>query len=199
MTLLLPFCVAADDVDGASTENRDCSAIRFGEGCWSVGFSAGYAIPFQFDDANTQVEDSAFVALLPRGAVGLTDSFGGGWYRGNIELGLEGHFLVQTTPHSGTAWGASLLVRYNFLANDRFVPFIEIGGGIIDLDFRLDSRADGFNFAIQGSLGAHWLVGDRAAVTAQWRYHHISNGRITEPNVSVDSSLFLIGTTFFLD
>ena len=116
-----------------------------------------------------------------------------------VELALEGHFLFQTTPHSGTAWGASLLVRYNFLANDRFVPFIEIGGGIIDLDFGLDSRADGFNFVLQSSLGVHWLVWDRAAVTAQWRYHHISNGRITEPNVSIDSSLFLIGMTFFLD
>ena len=201
-TLLIPICVAAqgDPALAAAAAERDCAVVHFGEGCWSVGFHAGYAIPFRFDDANTQVEDSAFVALLPRGAVGLTDKLvGDAWYSGNIELGLEGHFLIQTTPHSGSAWGASLLLRYNFLANDRFVPFLEFGGSLIDLDFGLDSRADGFNFALQGSVGLQWLVWNRAGITMQWRYHHISNGRVAEPNVSVDSSLFLIGTTFFLD
>ena len=100
---------------------------------------------------------------------------------------------------SGFAWGASLLIRYNFLANDRFVPFLEVGGGLIDLDFGLDSRADGFNFALQGGIGVHWLLWKRASITGQWRYHHISNGRINEPNVSTDNSLILIGLTFFLD
>ena len=204
VTLLLPLGIAAQDEsalegDRAGSAERDCAVMHFGEGCWSVAFYAGYGIPFKFDDANTQVEDSAFVALFPRGAVGLTDALGDGWYRGNIELGLEGHFLIQTTPHSGSAWGASLLLRYNFLANGRFVPFLEVGGGLIDLDFDLDSRADGVNFALQGGVGLQWLVWDRAAITAQWRYHHISNGRVNEPNVSVDNSLFLIGATFFLD
>ena len=198
---LFPICVAAQVLEGNEADGaRHCAIIRFGEGCWSLGLHAGYAIPYHFDDANTQVEDSAFVALIPRAAMGLTDSLSGsGWYRGNIELGFEGHFLIQTTPHSGSAWGASLLLRYNFLANDRFVPFLEIGGGLIHLDFGLDSRADGFNFALQSSVGLHWLAWDRTAITAQWRYHHISNGLVDEPNVSVDSSLFLIGTTFFLD
>ena len=204
ITMLLPLCIAAQEERAPAQERsgsaeRDCAVIRFGEGCWSAGFHAGYAIPFHFDDANIQVEDSTFAALFPRVAVGLTDLQGDGSLRGNIELGLEGHFLIQTQPHSGSAWGASLLLRYNFLAHDRFVPFLEIGGGLIDLDFDLDSRADGINFALQGSVGVHWLVWERAAITAQWRYHHISNGRINEPNVSVDSSLFLIGTTFFLD
>lgn len=203
-TLLASPTVAAQ-ADASAEESdaddaRHCAAIHFGEGCWSLGLNGGYAIPFKFDDADTQVEESAFAALIPRGAVGLTDPFfGDAWYRGNIELGFEGHFLFQTTPHSGTAWGASLLLRYNFLAKERIVPFVEIGGSVIDLDFDLDSRADGFNFALQGGIGVHWFQWERAAITAQWRYHHISNGRVNEPNVSIDSSLFLIGTTFFLD
>jgi len=202
VSVLFPICLAAQALAGTDVDRaeRDCAEIRFGEGCFNLGFHAGYGIPFHFDDANTQVEDSAFVALFPRGAVGLTDPLlGDHWFRGNIELGLEGHFLIQTTPHSGSAWGVSLLLRYNFLAKDRFVPFLEVGGGLIDLDFGLGSRADGFNFALQGSVGVQWLVWKRTAITAQWRYHHISNGRVNEPNVSTDHSLFLIGTTFFLD
>jgi len=208
MILLFPICIAAQalagvDADSLEDKNsqRSCVEIRFGEGCFNLGFHAGYGIPFHFDDANTQVEDSFIVALIPRGAVGLTGPPSGDqWFRGNLELGLEGHFLIQTEPHSGWAWGASLLLRYNFLANDRFVPFVEVGGGLIDLDFDMDPpRADGVNFVLQGSVGVHWLVSKRTAITAQWRYHHISNGRVNEPNVSLDHSLFLIGTTFFLD
>lgn len=213
ISLLFPICVAAqalagidaDSLEGLNSEDkrseRGCAEIRFGEGCFNVGFHAGYGIPFHFDDDNTQVEDSVFVALIPRGAVGLTDTLlGDHWLRGSIELGLEGHFLIQTEPHSGSAWGVSLLFRYNFLASDRFVPFVEVGGALIDLDFDIDPpRADGVNFALQGSVGVHWFVSKRTAITAQWRYHHISNGRVNEPNVSLDHSLFMVGTTFFMD
>ena len=79
------------------------------------------------------------------------------------------------------------------------MPFLEVGIGIGHLDFGLPSRADGFNFALQSVAGVHWFVWERAAITVQWRFHHLSNGKIREPNVAIDSSLFLIGTTFALD
>ena len=177
-----------------------CATQPFGKGCWSLGFSSGYALPFHFDAANSDVEDSAFVPLFPRLAVSLTEPLGGeSWLRGNFELAVEGHFLAQTAPHGGSAWGVSLLGRYNFLTGKRIVPFVELGGGLIDLDFGLRKRADGFNFALQGGLGIHWLSSDRTALSALWRYHHISNSRINEPNVAVDSSMFLIGVTLFMN
>ena len=148
---------------------RNCAESRFGEGCWNLGFSAGYGVPFHFDDANTQVEDSTIVALFPRVAVGLTNpGRGDGWFRGNIEIGFEGYFVIQTAPHIGSGLGVSALLRCNFLASDRFSPFVEIGGGLIDLNFDLDPpRADGINFALQGNVGVHWHVWNRAAITAR--------------------------------
>ena len=193
---------AAETLPAESGASDPVDASPFGEGRWLASFHAGYALPFQFDDANTGVEDSEFVALIPRASLGLTDPFGGDrWYRGNLELGLEGHFLIQTRPHAGSFAGGTLLARYNWLAAEQrhVVPFLEVGIGIGHLDFGLPSRADGFNFALQSVAGVHWFVWERAAITVQWRFHHLSNGKIREPNVAIDSSLFLIGTTFALD
>ena len=60
MSVLFPICLAAQALAGidadsaANPAERDCAEIRFGEGCFNVGFHAGYAIPSHFDDANTQ-------------------------------------------------------------------------------------------------------------------------------------------------
>lgn len=174
----------------------------FAAGRWLVGASAGYAWPFALYDGTSDVEDSAFVAILPRAALSLTDPLAGrSWIRGNLELGMEGHFLIQTQPHSGSAYGFALLGRYNLLALESrgIVPFVELGVGIVDLDFGLERRADGANFIIEGGAGLHWFAWERTALTIQWRYHHISNGRIEDPNVGVDSGLALVGFTVALD
>ncbi|MCH2170381.1 acyloxyacyl hydrolase [Myxococcota bacterium] len=173
----------------------------FAAGQWLVGTTVGYAWPFQLYDGTSDVEDSEFVAILPRAGLGLTDPLGGdSWYRGNVELGMEGHFLIQTQPHSGSAYGAAFLGRYNLLALEAHgvVPFVELGAGLVSLDFDLQRRADGANFILEGGAGLHWFIWRRTALTAQWRYHHISNGRIEDPNVGVDSGLALVGFTVAL-
>ena len=192
--------VAAANADG--TTLPEAMGSPFDSGRWMAGFHAGYAFPFAIDPSKTDVTESEFVALVPRLSVGITDPFGGDrWYRGNLEMGFEGHFLIQTQPHSGYFAGGSLLARLNALAFERrrFVPFFEIGLGIGHLEFDLERRADGFNFVLQSAVGTHWFFSPRAAVTAQFRYHHISNAEIQEPNVAIDSGLVLLGITVPLE
>jgi hypothetical protein len=62
----------------------------------------------------------------------------------------------------------------------------------------LKFQADGLNFTPQGGVGVHYFIFDRASLTAEWRFHHLSNAGIHERNVGINSSLVLFGVTYFL-
>jgi hypothetical protein len=111
--------------------------------------------------------------------------------------------LLNTDPRFGVAGNASLLGRYHLLPpalrGGRLVPYAELSLGIGGLDFDLDQQDDGFNFFLQGGVGAQWLLSRRTALGAGWRYHHISNAGTRRPNIGINSHLFLFGLSVFLD
>ena len=126
LALLLVVALEASAEGPASADETP-----FRAGAWRLGLSVGWA--HGMDLGNDAARDIDAVAALPTVAVGLTDPLGaeGAWYRGNVELAGEGHFLIKVDPGDGEAAGGAALLRYNFLAHDRLVPFLEVGGGMI--------------------------------------------------------------------
>lgn len=186
---------AADAADQPATYDS-----AFGFGKQSLGISGGYgfALPVGGTDA-PELEDIEFVYVTPRWGVGITDPLGGrSWYRGNFELLLEGTFLYMLEPKSGIAGGLAPGVRYNFLTGTRIIPFLQVGVGFIALDADLARQSDGLNFIVQSGLGLHYFITQRTALTGEWRFHHISNANIHDRNAGINSSLVMLGVTFFL-
>ena len=172
----------------------------FGFGKQSLGISGGYgfALPVGGTDA-PEMEDIEFVYVTPRWGIGITDPLGGrSWYRGNFELLLEGTFLYMLEPKRGIAGGIAPGLRYNFLTNTRFIPFFFAGVGFIALDADLARQSDGLNFILQSGVGLHYFISQSTALTGEWRFHHISNASIHDRNAGINSSLFMLGLTFFL-
>ena len=159
----------------------------------------GFGLPIGAS-ADSDLEDTQYAAVIPRWGIGLTNPLGrdDAWYRGNLELLLEGAFLFQHEPRNGFAGGGGFMLRWNFLRLGRFVPFAEIGAGLIDLDFDFDEQSDGLNFTPQGGFGLHWFATERLAITGGWRLHHISNAGTKDENDGINSSLFLLGVSFYL-
>ena len=173
---------------------------RFARGHTHVGVLGGYAFSLERYDGTRDVDDVRYAAMVSNWGIGLGDPMGGdAWYRGNWELLVEGMALFETAPGSGHAGGAGLLLRYNWLRHERFVPFVSAGVGILDLDFDLASQRNGFNFSLQAGVGSHVFVTRRLALTGEWRYQHISNAAIGLPNSGIDMSGFFLGTTWFLN
>jgi lipid A 3-O-deacylase len=174
-------------------------ATPFRSGQQSVSIIAGPRLAFPIGTSSGgTIQKLQFLYLAPRWGIGLTDPIGGNsWYRGNAELLIEGTLLYAFEPQNGSARGITPLVRYRFLADERLVPFVQLGAGILALDFHLRRQADGFNFTPQAGLGLHYVVWERVALTGEWRYHHISNAGIHERNGGIDSALVLFGVTFF--
>jgi lipid A 3-O-deacylase len=183
---------------GAALASDSTSIFRRGR--QSIGIAAGHGVALPVGgSASGELRDVQFLYFAPRWSVGLSDPMGAGtWYRGNFELVLEGTFLYGFEPRSGIAGGFTPLFRYNFLAGDRWVPFIQAGAGVLALDFDVRRQADGINFTPQAGVGLHYFLSERTALTGEWRYLHISNASIHRNNSGINSSVVLVGLTVFL-
>jgi lipid A 3-O-deacylase len=197
--LLSEPCLAdPEEPPGAKEELPAEAVFGYGNQEWSI--AAGYGFGVGLEGSNRgNLKEIRYAALIPRWGIGLTDPIGEGtWYRGNLDLLIEGACLFEYHPEHGFAGGGTLMLRYNFLQHQRVVPFVELGGGILGTDLDLKEQSDGFNFSVQGGVGAHYFVLPHVAVTAEWRLHHISNAGLRQPNSGINDSLFLLGASFFV-
>jgi lipid A 3-O-deacylase len=172
----------------------------FGFGRQSVGALDGHGLSLPFGGAkDSELEDVQFIYFAPRFSIGISDPVGGNnWFRGNFELVLEGAFHYIFKPKTGFAGGFTPLIRYNFLTGQRWIPFVQLGAGILALDADLESQSDGLSFTPQGGVGVHYFISDRLSLTGEWRLHHISNAGIHRNNLGINSSLVIFGVTYFL-
>jgi opacity protein-like surface antigen len=183
--------------DGRAEPLRASDA--FGAGKHALSLTTGWGFGHEFSGSEKDALDTRTIPVLPRWSMGVTDALGGdALYRGHVDVAIEGTFLLNYEPQAGGAQGGSAFVRYNFLSSDRFVPYVGLGAGIVNLDYDLETQRDGFNFAVAGEAGVHALVSDRIAVTGGYRLQHISNARTARPNLGVDTSFATIGLTYFL-
>ena len=163
------------------------------QGGWGKAFSLGIA-------GDGDGRHSEYSAILPQLNIGLTDVLGeNSWYRGNLDVVFEGEFLLAYEPQQGYTAGLGLLLRYNFLFSEQWVPYLEIGGGVGTLDFDLRDQADGLIFYPQAGLGMHYFLTDNFSADLGWRFHHMSNANTKMPNNSINASLLLLGFSWYFD
>ncbi len=201
--LLLPKqgWAAGDGLAAAAQQAavRVSPASLFGLGKHQFGLAAGYGFGVEILDDKGDADDVELIYVAPRWGIGISNPLGGeAWYRGNLELVGEGALLFNFEPEDGFAGGITAMFRYNFLPDGNFIPFVQLGAGIVSLDFDLDDQSDGLNFTPQGGLGFHYFVSERTALTGEWRFHHVSNADIDDPNEGINTSLFLVGFSIFL-
>jgi len=173
----------------------------FGYGKQYVFVQSGYGAGFAFDfvGSGDGSEVQTFNTFSGYG-VGISDIYADdSWYRGNFDFIWQGEFTYNFQPTGGYSAGSGFLFRYNFLANKKFVPYVELGIGFGYLGYGLKDQSDGFVFSPQGSLGAHYFITDNVSINGSWRVHHMSNSGLQQPNNSINSNVFSLGATYFFD
>ncbi len=197
--LLVALAFAAPSPARAAAPDAGDPELRFTRGAQGWAFAAGHGFGLAVGGSQgSDLEDVEFSALVPRVGIGLTDPLGeAAWWRGNLELLIEGALLFQHEPTGGFAGGGGLGLRYNFLGLERAVPFVEGGAGILGLDFDLEQQSDGLSFGLQLGAGLHYGLSRHTALTVEWLFHHISNAGIHEHNDGINDALFLVGVTYF--
>lgn len=168
-------------------------------GSLEVGMATGYwqdVNPF----GNEPSANRSAVFVLPRVGMMLTDAFEAGPLTGNLELMVEPFFARFVQPFAAEAAGGSLVLKYNFLSFGRWMPFWDVGAGMLwtNLAPRIPEQSTQFNFALETGPGVQYFVSKTVGLTLGVRFHHISNAGLGDRNIGLNAVLPYFGVSFFL-
>jgi len=163
-----------------------------------VGLSAGAGLGTDaFHSGQSDGKDSRHVVLLPHAQVGLHDPYAAErWHAGRFDLRAEATGLVAVRPSRGFSYGLGLLLRHHWIAGDPWIPYLQLGGGFLDLDVDLRDQSNGFAFQPQGGLGLLVRAHPRWLVDLGLRFVHVSNLYTHGRNFGIDSFQLLVGLSW---
>jgi len=140
------------------------------------------------------------VFILPKIGVVLTDPIEANLLTGNFELLIEPLFARFVQPFAAEAAGGSFVLQYNLLSFGRWMPFWDIGAGMLwtNLAPRIPEQSTPFNFVLETGPGVHYFVTQTMTITGGVRLHHISNAGIGDRNTGINAVLPYVGFSFFL-
>jgi len=167
-------------------------------GTIEVGLQTGYWQAFTGIGRGISSNRSA-VYTLPQVGYVFTDKIEAGWLSGGFEILLEPVGAHYVQPFSATLLGASGVLRFNFLAFGRVVPYWDFGGGVAwtDLAPRIPEQSTPFEFLLETGPGLRIFLTDHLAIGGAVRLHHISNAGLGDRNTGLNAVLGTIGFSFF--
>jgi len=128
----------------------------------------------------------------------LTDVVGRDhFFKGNLEVIGEAFSGIEFHPRTRYLAGFTPLLRYDIATGTRWVPFLTCGAGLTLTDIGHPDLSGTFQFDPQGGLGTHYFFRENVAFTAEWRWLHLSNAGISEPNHGTNTQMFMAGITWF--
>jgi lipid A 3-O-deacylase len=168
------------------------------QGAIEAGASVGYLQGAEVLTSRSSNRSATYV--LPRIGMVLTPDVGKDLFLGNFEVLLEPLYAHYFKPFSASAAGGSFLFKYNFLAFGRWMPFWDLGLGMLwtDLAPRIPEQSTPFNFVLESGPGLQYFATESIALTMGVRFHHISNARLGDRNRGLNATLGYVGVSFFL-
>jgi opacity protein-like surface antigen len=154
-------------------------------GSWEAGLQAAYSFGIT---SNAQM-----VTFFPRlsRVMRILD----GPAPGIVTFGIEGMFSrIYETSHA-MELGGGLLLRYR-MAFPRVQPYAELEGGMLYEDLRHFSLGSRVLFTCQGAVGLQFPIWEQLALTAGYRFRHISNAGQSASNPGLNSNLLIAGVSY---
>jgi hypothetical protein len=119
-------------------------------------------------------------------------------YPGLQQVILEPFFSYVSTPDPNAEIGNNFAFKVGFLPEGaRFQPYFKGGAGLIYLTRHFRYQATQFNFTEFGSVGFHFFISKKSALTAEYGYRHCSNANIKEPNAGITGYITTLGYSYF--
>ena len=194
LVIVVLWIESSGAVAQSSFEARDVMTKGTVELGGALGYAQGTTVVGNGPSANRSA-----VFVMPRLGMVLTDPLGSSWWQGNVEFVVQPVFARFTRPFAAEAAGGSFLLKYNFLSFGRWVPFWDVGAGMIwtNLAPRIPEQSTQFEFVLETGPGVHYFLTDRITWTMGVRLHHISNANLGDRNTGINGVLPYIGLSFF--
>lgn len=90
-----------------------------------------------------------------------------------------------------------IVFKIDYDAGQRLVPFLIAGTGVMYTGLQGLELGGPFEFSSFGGGGLHWFLTEQLALSFSYRWRHISNAGIEEPNRGLDTQFFLLGLESF--
>lgn len=129
----------------------------------------------------------------------LTAPHGPGFLRGEFETGVDAIPFFWVLQPGGTARGIALVpavLKWDFVQRGRVVPYFDIDGSVLWTSRNTPPGINNINFTPSASLGAHFLL-HKYAVTAEFRFLHISDASLTKINPGINTAEIRMGFGLF--
>ena len=166
-------------------------------GTFDLTFARGYSISYNTTGTEGVRTVDGF-HLLPHVGYVVNDPVGPVPIRGSFQLLAEPTLIhLDGKDESSTVFGLAALGRWVFATGPFLRPFVEAGVGVLGGKTEFRQTSCDVNFILQGGVGLLFFLGENAAVTTSYRFHHISNAGTCDQNLGLNSSLFMLGVSYF--
>jgi len=125
----------------------------------------------------------------------LTAEKGRSWYRCRHALMLEAPIHAVVDPDTSPMLGVNVLANWTFTASEELRPYFFGGGGFLYTEADIPGLGSRYNGNYQGGAGILYRIHPSYLISAEYRFHHVSNLDTETPNAPLNSSKFLVGMT----
>jgi opacity protein-like surface antigen len=155
----------------------------------NLGGGVNMDLPFDATDVSF-INGSARFGYLP------LDPLGPGMLRGSVEVGLEPFVQFYLEPSHVSQEGLKAVGRYHFISIAPIVPYVEFAAGVMHSSLKIDEIRSRHAFSLEAGAGLSYLLTPTLALTAGYRFQHLSNANTESPNTGINSNIGLIGLSF---
>jgi opacity protein-like surface antigen len=114
----------------------------------------------------------------------------------DLELLIEPFANFITRPSANAEIGCSFPFRYSVKLAPWIAPYVEIALGFIYTTQHVHEQGSQFNFTTQLGIGTQFSLSKHYALTAGYRFRHMSNAGLSTPNRGLDFHFGIIGLTY---
>jgi len=164
-------------------------------GVQEIGISAGPVFPLRLTPAQSSklFGEQATVSW----AMTITEPLGKGMFDGALSLGAEAVLFRTRQPSESYNIGAMPRLRYVFGSRALIRPYLEGGGGgVWGTLAGTPVQASNVNFLLMAGAGVSWFFSPHMAVSVGYRFYHISNAGLGDPNSGLNYNYPFIGLSY---
>ena len=118
-------------------------------------------------------------------------------HRGKLSLFFEPQFNIAGTPKQNLEFGVGVGFKYAYPVGDANSVYILGSVGPHYITLISADQANGFIFADTIGIGMDFKISPGSAINIEYRFRHISNAGIKEPNYGIETHIGLIGYSLF--